>query len=298
MKVRNPLRIGLLALISFALLILICTPTRTPLVQIEAKTRHIEFKAVNDAFSVIGFPEAVSLTLSTDSSPECAIGTLMPPANSVVSYDVYRDTLIISSDKPMSFIRKSELQPQTIAIGGTISIGPESTCHLDNHSPIKLPIWGPATVGKRPMAATTSQGKDVFNGLFLSGNSTIYGRNLFGSGLYSAGSLALPAGSQLSTASFENKNGTAPSWFGYAIFNPQSQNSEITAIKLSASVETRQLRFLRVGTENPQSKINIGFFTKVTKDPVLSGLGGFLLLCFVACEFLVALITLRDWAKS
>ena len=109
-KNKHPWRIGVLGMIVFALLILLCLPSRTPLVQIEASTRSVEFKSINGAFSVINFPEPVLLTVSEDSLPECVIGTLMPPPNSMVHYDIYRDSLIIKSDKPMSFVKKTDRQ--------------------------------------------------------------------------------------------------------------------------------------------------------------------------------------------
>lgn len=282
-----------------ALLVLFILPNKAPLMMISAESRGLTFDVSNSDETTIRFLEDVAIITKPNQEPVCATGLLVPANESAVTYNVVQNSLLIQSrsdnvQPPLQFIKDGERSAAIpITNGGYLYYGMNSPCEVDRYRPIRLPIWGTTKLGVVPTPPTQSKSVDGIGSIILSGDVKVFGRNIFGSGLYPAGEFSLPAGSQL----YNDRDGrkTLPNpWHGFAIYDPHQNGVVSNAFMVvSASTIADRLHLKRLGGGPIAEKIDVSVLTKIFGDPLLSGIGAFFAFLFFFSEFILAIRSLR-----
>ena len=274
-------------------------PTKEPLMMISAQSRSVSFMVSNSDESTIRFQNQVLVTTDPTTKGTCMTGLAVPSNNAELFYDVVRQSLLIrasskSSEQPLTFIANNDRRnPVHIGIGGSLYYGIDSGCDEEVFTAVRLPIWGTAKLGSVPTPPTLSKSADSIGNILLSGDVKVFGRNLFGSGVYPAGDFSLPAGSQLFNDKVELTSPPEP-WFGFAIYDAQSNSiAPNSYLVVNASTIAERLHLKRLGGGAVPEKIDVGFLTKIIGDPLLSGIGAFLAFLFFLSEFMLAIRSLR-----
>ena len=266
-------------------------PRTDPLMVITAETRGLSYKVVNIENSRILFRGEAAIVDGFEGEKKCLSGLLEPVVSAEVTYSLFDKLLhigITADDNVVARFRAFEPNGEVIPIenGGSVSYGFGSECDLPKkgYPPVRLPIWGPATLGRNPHPATMAGRADPFSGLLIRGDVSVFGRKTFNSGIYPAGVFDLPAGAQLS--GFADVGNHAP-WWGYASYVSLADDQELAVMVLSASTTTEKLNIKRQagpGSEN----IEVGFFNRLSGEPIFA----------IVLAFLAALLFWSEFVQS
>ncbi len=288
MSFRRGLQVVFIVLVIIMILIFLLFG-RAPLMVIDAQSRSLSFLAVNNEEARIAFSTAAAVKTSLRATPDCLTGLFEPAAGSRVDYALHQDTLIIRVEAGRFLPSRDREAPIDLNETSSIAYGPQADCG-GAAAPLMLPVWGPTHLGRTATAQTLATAlADPFAGTLLSGEVTLFGRKIFGDGVYPAGSFSLPAGAQLSSESL-NGGESAP-WWGYALYMPEKA-AGVDVLAVSATTTSKNLVLKRRARGPQTEKIEAGFLTRLTGDPLFALIGAILAGAFFLIEFLVALETL------
>jgi hypothetical protein len=268
---------------------------RPPLMIIDAKTRSLVFDVVNSQESRVRFQSQASLKVTPRSDPECLSGLFAPALKSRVSYTIFANTLVIRTGNNTTEAAglffpdtANRQEPIILSSSSSIAYGPDTKCETKSIAPLRLPIWGPAQLGKVPQPQTLSGQSDPFGGILIHGKVYVFGQNTFGNGIYMAKEIVLPAGARLSSEGIGGAK-TAP-WWGYATYFELSSNGEKpNGLVVSASTIANRLILRRLAAGPQVEKIEVGFLTKITGDPFFAKIGALFIGLFMWSEFIIAI---------
>lgn len=248
-------------------------PRTDPLMVITAETRGLSYKVVNLENSRILFRGKAAIVDGFEGEKKCLSGLLEPVVTAEVTYSLFDKLLhiqITADDNVVARFRAFEPNGTVIPIenGGSVSYGLGSECDplKKGYPPVRLPIWGPATLGRSPQPATMSGRADPFSGLLIRGDVNVFGRKTFNRGIYPSGEFHLPAGAQLSGVADVGK--LAP-WWGYASYVSPTDNKKLSAMMVSASTTTKRLNIKRQAGPGSED-IEAGFFNRLSGEPIFA----------------------------
>lgn len=246
---------------------------KEPVMFVDAQTRRLEYQVSNAETSAIRFDRPVTIRGPGASQESCTTGVLLPATGSALTFRVQNDLLIIVLQGPRTASPLSKflpLDPTGTPIdleSGTRFVYGAAAHHLatgvvsmpecvlnGTAQPLRLPIWGPARLGRLATAATVGQHQGAAGEELLGGTVKVYGRALQGNEIYAAGSIDLPRGTRLDAG--DGSSG-AP-WFGAAHYIAASDNAP-AFLDVTASVQAAHLVLTREGAGEPFVHIDAGF---------------------------------------
>lgn len=271
-----------------------------PVMVIDAKTRGLEYTAVNPEWSKMLFQDFAILAQSQSRSSEkqCVKGVLEPAPSSKIHYFVHKEILVVKLNEGR-FLPADGSRPIDLSRKSSISYGAECGSNPAPKAPVRLPIWGPAVLGETPLPApgVYTEGADLFSNILDSGTVQVFGRKALGDGIYAAGEIELPAGSELSSLHADPKAKDAP-WWGYARFAPRvGAEEEAPVLEVSASTESRGLKLKRLGAQGHEV-IEVGLTTHVFKDPLFASIAILLGGLFAWAQMVVSGKELLKWRRG
>ena len=252
----------------------------TPVMIIDAQSRSLEYSVVNPDWASILFQDVAVVRKTVRDKPQCIQGVLEPFVTSTVRYSVSGALLIvriINKDDPYAgqfHPAEGSDAPIKLPSGASIFYGPNPVCDSSSVGPIRLPIWGPAKLGQTPLPWPKAHAGQVdpLGEILLGGTVQVFGRKTFGRGIYHAGEVVLPAGSQLSSEDPRHAATEAP-WWGYALFDAKAaDHGEPLVLHISASTESDALILKRLAAGQSHEKIEVGLLTEIFGDPLFASI--------------------------
>lgn len=228
--------------------------------------------------------------------PDASDGTLHPPEGAIVRYRIRGGRLSVEVEERA--VSDGAASAGRALVRFRTAAGEEIDCELKDprnvfvmpaSSDMLLPIAGPAEIGIEFGApiASGAQGQRVAN-LLLEGRLQIFAKSRWSRALYPvlSSELIVPAGSRL--ASSTDVTGPEPGdpWYGVAIPND-------SAFRISATIETQELRFYRPGREGEHEYFSLTLFTRILTDPGIAALSFLVVTLFAVSQLVATIMGLR-----
>lgn len=276
-----------LTLVAIGALNLIASPSTIAV--IEGRTEYLQYRSFNpqlSSFSVNGFRVAYADQPNLDGV--CLEGTLVPEADSIISYTKRRNEPLAATVNGGGAVLHGGMQSEFAGELGVFADPSCGTAIVD-----KLPVWGPGQIGD---AFTVRQ--DGIGPVLLSGSLSVFGRTLdlgwFGAGgaLYAATSqpIALPPGGWVWTdgTSATTQDAIAPEQAALFGFLSATEGS----FGMSLTTETPRLQIIAPGGRMEPNRVEIGMFAQILNDPNVLRLQLFILIFFFLLPILTDLFSL------
>ena len=259
-------------------LIYFCVPAPDTVMTVEARTRAIEFEVINPTAASIRFAVPVCVKRTPRDNGEFLTGFVEPMPGAKALYRFYGDYLIlryINGEKVAA--RFSTGNPRAaIDLTGAATISLVEGCERGSKpaaQPMRLPIWGSASMGEVVTSATDVGKASDQGGILLGGAVQLFGKtttlSFWGNSrpeLYFAAKIELPVGSRLA-GEREETGGAA--WWGFALYSGWSEPTAANAaLDVAASSEAKRLVLSRMGSQHRGEVLEVGYFVQVFNDPL------------------------------
>ncbi len=261
-----------------------------PLMIIDADTRQLDYVAVNSVEGRVRFRTPVAVSATPGARAACMPGLFEPSVMASVNYALFKDTLVIRASGG-EFLPEDRRAPKIrLTEESSLAYGPQAGC--GEHEALLLPIWGPARIGAPPQPQTLAALTDSFNGLLLAGSVKVFGQSFSDHRLYPAGEFSLPAGAQLSSGAGRLESG--PPWWGFAAYSGGARGDAFAAaLTVSASTNSQGLSLKRLAGGPKPERIEIGFLTRLSNNPIVTGLAALVAGLLAICQVLDSIDKLK-----